>query len=560
MTSIFAKTFILTGSIIALGSNDPSQAAVPPTSGSQMQQIPPAPAQRKTEPKIDIRDNTKRLDDYTDKATAQIKKITILGSTIFQASTLLAATNFKSDSLLSLTDLRHIAREIENYYHKNGYFAAQTYLPAQEINNGDVRIVVLEGRYGKISLNNHSRLSTNLARDFIKPIHQGDAISTPSLERSLLLLSDVPGIDVHSTLTPGASIGASDLIVDVAPGPLLSGSVDGDNGGNRYTGAYRAGGTLNANGLVGYGDVLTLRVLSSGAGLKYGRIAYQAQAGQGKVGIAYSILDYQLGKEFSGLLAHGTAQIASIYTSYPLIRSRRNNLYGQIAFDRKRFKDQLDSLSSSTGKSSDVLMLSLKGDSIDRFGGGGRNSFYVTFTDGRLGLGDPAELATDAITAKTNGHFSKIGFSASRSQNIDNVTTAFAAINGQLAWNNLDVSEKIELGGASGVRAYPEGEAYGDRGFVLNLEVRRQLPKLPALPGIFQLVGFFDVGTVAFNAKPWTIGTNHKTLAGAGVGLNWAGPGNLAVRVNYARRIGETMATSAPDKSGRFWMQLIKYF
>ena len=54
----------------------------------------------------------------------------------------------------------------------------------------------------------------------------------------------------------------------------------------------------------------------------------------------------------------------------------------------------------------------------------------------------------------------------------------YAAINGQFASKNLDISEKMGLGGANGVRAYPEGEAYGDQGYVLNLEARCLLPSL----------------------------------------------------------------------------------
>ena len=44
------------------------------------------------------------------------------------------------------------------------------------------------------------------------------------------------------------------------------------------------------------------------------------------------------------------------------------------------------------------------------------------------------------------------------------------------------------------------------------------------------------------------------------MGVNWALPGNFVARAYYARKIGNDIATSAPDKSGRFWIQLVKYF
>jgi hemolysin activation/secretion protein len=123
------------------------------------------------------------------------------------------------------------------------------------------------------------------------------------------------------------------------------------------------------------------------------------------------------------------------------------------------------------------------------------------------------------------------------------------------------VSEKMELGGMYGVRAYPEGEAYADQGYVASLEARYQLPKFSeSLPGQFQLIGFVDVGTVYSNRNPWSVSDNRRTLSGAGVGFNWSDTNNFMVRAYYAVKLGDEVALSAPDRSGRFWIQAVKYF
>jgi hemolysin activation/secretion protein len=49
---------------------------------------------------------------------------------------------------------------------------------------------------------------------------------------------------------------------------------------------------------------------------------------------------------------------------------------------------------------------------------------------------------------------------------------AYAALRGQLAWNNLDTTEQFRAGGPDGVRAFPAGEGSGDQGAVLTLELR----------------------------------------------------------------------------------------
>jgi hypothetical protein len=49
-------------------------------------------------------------------------------------------------------------------------------------------------------------------------------------------------------------------------------------------------------------------------------------------------------------------------------------------------------------------------------------------------------------------------------------------------------------------------------------------------------------------------------LAAYGLGVSWSEPGNFLLRAYYARKLGNENAISAPDKSGRFWIQAIKYF
>src|SRR5205085_11147630 len=109
---------------------------------------------------------------------------------------------------------------------------------------------------------------------------------------------------------------------------------------------------------------------------------------------------------------------------------------------------------SVTDKNSRVLMASIYGDHRDSFGGGGLNSYGVTWHFGNLDIETPAALAADAATARTNGHFDKLTYSAMRLQRLGGPFSLYGAVNGQLASKNLDVSEKMELGGMNAVRAY----------------------------------------------------------------------------------------------------------
>jgi hemolysin activation/secretion protein len=534
-----------------------------PSGGGLMPGFPPAQSAPRQQPQIRIEPLAAPSAPAPDtQERVLLDRLRITGSSLYSEADLAAVAGFVPQRTYSLADLQAMAVRITAHYRAAGYFAAQAVLPAQEVTQGAVTIAVNEARIGKVELRNAAGLSDSVARGPLRGLESGDVIHAGAIESRLLLLSDVPGVNVRSTLVPGASVGTSDLIVDVEPGRRVSGSIDADNAGNRYTGAARIGATLNLNNPLGLGDVASVRVLTSGSGLVYGRASYQLQAGRAQVGVAYSRLSYELGKEFESLDANGTASIASVFARYPVLRTRDNNLYVQLAYDAKTFQDRVDSVFALTDRKAGVLMASLYGDHRDSLGGGGVNSWFVTWHAGKLEIETPAALAVDAVTARTQGRYDKVSFNAMRLQQLGaSRFSVLAAVQGQAASKNLDVSEKMELGGLNAVRAYPEGEAYADEGFVANVELRMDLPKFsPGMPGHMQLVGFVDGGAVTFNRRRWAPGPNRRTLSGAGVGVNWADPGNFVVRAYWAHRLGDEPAVSAPDSSSRFWVQLVKFF
>lgn len=536
-------------------------AADPPSAGGQLQQIPQPPIPQRDVPEIRVAPANALADTASESTKVLVRSLRVTGQTVYSEAELLSITGFVPGTELSLRDLRGMAWRIADYLHRNGYVVAQAILPAQEIREGVVTIQVMEGRYGAIRLRNESGLDNALPDGLLGGLNAGDPILIAPLESRLLLLSDIPGVRVQSTLVPGASVGASDLLIDVRPGRRVTGSVEADNAGNRYTGANRVGATVYINNPTGNGDVLGFRGLTSGSGLVYGRASYQIQSGKAKMGVAFASLRYELGREFASLDANGSAQIASFYGSYPLIRSRNTNLYALVDLDLKKFQDKVDSTGSVTDKRAQVLTASLNGNFRDQVGGGGLNNYWLALTAGRVEIQTPAAQALVAATSQSDGSFGKLSFSASRLQRVSNAVSVFGAISGQAASKNLDISEKMGLGGAYAVRAYPTGEAYADQGVLVNLEVRWLLPALSAsMPGQVHLVGFVDAGSVTINKRPWTGGSNHRSLSGAGVGLTWADYNNFSVSAYYAQKLGNEAAISAPDSRGRFWLQLVKYF
>ena len=422
-------------------------------------------------------------------------------------------------------------------------------------------IAVIEGHYGAIDLRNQSRLKDSVARGVLAGLDSGDIVESAPLERRLLLLSDIPGVAVRSTLAPGSAVGTSDLIVDIVPGRSVTGSIEADNAGNRYTGPYRLGGSVYFNNLTGSGDVASLRVLASNLGLLYGRASYQTLLGNASVGVAYARVNYELGREFKSLDARGSADIFSVFGSYPLIRSRNTNLYALGAVEARYLEDRIGVTSTVTNRDIRAVTAGFRGDQRDAIGPGGWSTFSVGATWGNLNIETPAARAIDAASSRRNGTYGKLQFSVAHLQQLAGPLSLYGALRGQVASKNLDSSEQMALGGAYAVRAYPEGEAYGDQGYVANLEARLLLPDFSdAIPGRVQLVGFVDVGAITLAKNPWFPGPNSARHSGYGAGIIWSNPNDFLITASYARKLGDQKATSAPDRSGRLWLQFVKLF
>jgi hemolysin activation/secretion protein len=554
------KYSVITAAMLAAGGQAAS-AQQAPSAGTQLQQIPPAPAPPKVDPQIRIERAGSSDQPLEGGATVRVDSLHVTGNSLFSEAELIVAASVPLGSELTLAELRAAAARISAHYNERGYFLAQAYLPPQGIENGLVKIAVVEGRYGKIDVRNQTNLANGRANQILHGLRTGDPVASAPLERRLLLLSDIPGVRVKSTLVPGALVGTSDLLVDIDPGRRVTGSVEADNAGNRYTGALRAGGSVNLNNPGGIGDLLSLRLLASEGGLAYGRVSYQAPVGSLMLGVAYTHLTYELGREFESLDADGTADIFSVFGSYPLVRSRDANLYALAGVDVKQLEDRVGLVSSESDKQAIVATVGLSGDARDEWGGGGWNVYSMGVSFGSLDIQSPIERAADALTARSNGNFGKLQANIGRLQSLSGPLSLYAGVRGQLAFANLDSSEKMELGGAYGVRAYPEGEAYGDQGYIATVEARLMLTQwAKALPGQLQLIAFVDVGEVEFSHDPWFAGSNHASRSGYGAGLTWFGPHDLVLKASYARKLGDAATTSGPDRDGRAWFHISKLF
>jgi hemolysin activation/secretion protein len=532
-------------------------AQAQPPSGGQLQQqltLPPAPANA-SQPSITIEQPAERRSANT--APIPVRAIEITGNTLLPTAQLHALVASAEGHTLTLGQLQALAERITEFYHRHGYLLARAYVPAQRIEKGKVTLAVLEARYGKVRLENHSGTSDRPLRETLAPLASGAPVSAPTLDRTLLLMSDIPGVIINSTVRPGTATGTSDLVVAVTSAPRYAGLAAVDDYGNRYTGRVRATGRLDVNSLLGEGDKLTVNLLTSGAGLSYGQLDYRFLLdGQGTaLGASASDLYYQLSGALAPLKAHGTAQVDSLYLSQPLIRTVAGNLYLQLQYDHKDLLDRLDAADIHDFRLTNDATLTLAGDRRDARG---ITNFSVSATLDHVSFDDTAARLADSLGADTQGVSEHCDLTVARLQQLDEYDGLYLAATGQLASRNLDPSDQFYLGGPSNARGYDVGALTGAAGYLLTAEWRRSLP----LPwrGAWLASLFVDRGRLAVYKAPVAPGPNSATLSDVGVSLNWEGPGQWQLNLQAATPIGPSSPLLGPTSGARIWAQIQKGF
>ena len=491
----------------------------------------------------------------------------IEGNTLFTEAELLPLVAGATGRPTDMRGLATAAQAIRQYYRERGYLLTEAYLPEQRFPaaGGTVVIRVLEARVGKVNVQvEDDRVSASLASRIVNHnLRPGSAISVESLEKPVLLLRDLAGVDATATVQPGAHAGEGDVTVLVkATGRKVDGVLGADNFGVRSAGQNRVFAIVNWNNPTGHGDVLSVRLQAADqSNSDLYRVAYGTTVGGAATRLAASALrtDYALGKEFAALGASGRATIYGLSATQPFVRTRSHNLLGAIALEHKDLQDRTTTPASDARKKVDSVRLNLLGNSVDRWMGPSFNSYSLGLTAGRLDI-DAANLALDQGLAglRTAGSFSKVNLELQRTTALSASGRLSAGLQAQLASKNLTSAEKLGLGGPYGVRGYGVGEGVGDTGALATVEYRHQLTDAGSTLPLAASV-FYDWGRITYNEDGAPFATTaSETLRSAGLGVVLGTAGDFSLSTQVAWRLGRPAATD-PDRKPRVWVSLQKW-
>ena len=567
----FKRFFVIVISFFILTNN--TWAA--PDAGSLLKQEKELQQQQnlpKSIPKSLIDDNTKEQKTQNVGEKILIKEFRFDGEIkAFTKEELRKVIQDLYNKELTFNEIQTAALRIKNFYNQKGYFLANAVIPKQEVKNGIVIIFVTEGKLDSknpyIIKKTSLRLKEDIPKQYLNQSMNGE-VTQQGLERGLLNFNDTPGVAGTITLEPGDEPGTTKIILDVVEGPLLSGSVTVDNYGSRYTGEIRTTGTVNINNPTKYGDQVGLtKIVAPKDNFDLNQASYSFPLGRsGLRGTAsYSKLEYKIGKELeTNPMSMGTADLYSTSLKYPLYRTAKRSFFLDGSYDKKKLYNETTG-SVTSNKELDNYGLGFTFQNTDEFITAGFSQLSFTQTFGDLDLSKVASSLTSdqgAGGAKTNGSFEKSTLQFLRIQRVTEKLNLQLLANAQFSNKNLDSSEKLSLGGATGVRAYPSGEASGDEGRKISLDAKYNLKSGTRFGDIIASV-FYDYGKIRQYKDTLDISMttpNEYSLEGWGVALDLISAGKYNVKVGWADAIGGNPGKTSEGKNSDGRGDLSRYW
>lgn len=488
----------------------------PPTPEVLPPVVPPAPFPQTVPPGPPV-----HLDD-----------VRIEGATVYDAATLRAQFSDLIGQTVSRERLAAAVDALQARYRADGYILTTVHGEAEHQDGRLILVIrVTEGYISDVKLDGNIGEATPLAQEILDHLTLIRPTNNADLERYLLLVNDIPGVAANGVLRPKPPApGAVELVVQLQRTPTTV-QFQYDNRGSREVGPHEALLVGQANALTRFGTQLQ--------GTFYNTFNREQLFGQldaigffGSEGLKlrgyFGRGNTQPGGALAGTGFNADLQIAGASLTYPVIRSRRLNLW--FDGDVDAYDSFVETFLTAGEASETHLRIGRIGAALDfqdalfaQLPAG--NQAALKLSHGFTGLG--ASKSTSLLPARAGNaiDFSKLTGEFTRIQNlkpIGDVQPALkVSIGGQFSNDILPPSEEYQLGGTRFGRGFFAGQVVGDRALGATVELQLNTGWADASPLTpdhrldVQFYGFFDYGRAYDLVK----GSPDRTIDSLGLGV-----------------------------------------
>lgn len=442
--------------------------------------------------------------------------VRVEGSSIYETQDLQNLYAHLIGQTVVLEDVRQIAEKIEEKYKSNGYFLTRVFLPPQQVKDGVFQIRVIEGYIGDIQIEGATQAIRQDIQQRLNLLLNRKPIDLPTVERALLLLNDLPGVQGAGLLRAGRELGATDLLVQLSVLPS-TGLITLSNHSSRSIGPVIVNFANQFRSILRDQDELTIQIGTSGNGKELVNATWRYAFLIGHDGLigSFGALKSRArpGGEFAELNLESRVLSRMARLRYPLIRSRDGSVYAEVGttnVSSQTFKEEAQLLEEKhTTREASVQVVEARS--------------AVGVTQASVGFSRANAIhAPSPSVANYDPELKKYTYSFKHQLPIAGGLSAQLEVQGQYAAKPLLSSERIAFGGAGIGRGFAPSTIVGDRGvggsFELGWNERMTMPWESA--GVGQFFVFRDYARTQHIGVAGAEDLDFK-LRSSGVGFRW---------------------------------------
>lgn len=504
---------------------------VPSSLGTEVHKFPaPSILVQAQKPKQSIEATALNAGDIPEQII--VKDFNVVGSSVFTKQELNQAVKSYRNRPLTLPELFQVRSNITKLYTEKGYVSSGAYIPPQELNNGKVKVVVLEGKLEAINVSGTENLSPEYVSSRIETA-AGEPINVDSLLSALQLLRLDPLIDnVSAELSAGIHPGTSLLDIKVQEADVFNVTTSFNNSRSPSIGTNQRGVGINHGNLLGFGDQFNFEYAntegSDAFDFAYG---FPINAKNGTIKTAFGTNSNDVIEDpFTPLDIESKSRYYELSLRQPLRLQPNQEFALGMSFTRTEsetfFGNERFFLSRGANDDGETKISAVR--LFQEFVN--RNDQEV------LAFRSQFSVGVDVFNPTINGDGEPDStFFAWRGQSqwvrrLDEDFLFLLRGDAQLSGGQLVPLEQFRVGGVSSARGYRQDLSLGDSGLFASAELRIPVLRFQRFDGLVQIAPFFDIGTV------WNSGDveiSNATLPSLGVGLNFSLGSNFNARLDW---------------------------
>jgi len=328
-----------------------------------------------------------------------------------------------------------------------------------------------------------------------------------------------------------------------------------NNYGRTSIGEWKVEGDLAINSPLGIGDRIDLGIVHAEGGmLDYfsGRYSAPLWNRGTRASVYFSRYDYsvdsdELPRGFEGLDLSGDGDNFGINIFHPLIRSRDENLFVGVAFDRVITRQLTRSIGLKEKADIGLMRLSAIYSRVNA------NNSFTTLSGVFSTNFTENERNPITFRPENNAQTGKLELQASHYHPFNDVWALYGKITLAGSIDPLVDVERFRIGGRESVRGYASSELSGDGGYVVNVEFQRRFIYAQSMPS--RVFIFFDSGAVTRKDSALVGSASRESISGAGIGLESLITPQYRLNVEIAKQIGSQESSDGRD-GVRIWAGL----